>query len=151
MNHCDPHQLGVLAATCHWFRRSGVAEASARRRVAGIARARGASPRRPAEPPSRGAPHTARHGHRGAPPETWARLLRFFQAQSDAAAQATSLSLGAHHSAGLLVDEARRYRLPRAGLSGPFPVSPPPPPSVLSPPPSPSSPLPPPIPPMLPT
>ena len=47
--------------------------------------------------------------------ETWPQLLNFFKAQSAAASQATSLSLGTHHTVGLVVEEDPSSWDPRHG------------------------------------
>jgi len=68
-----------------------------------------------AHPSAASQPTTLRPCHPRRSGETWSQLLNFFTAQSAAAAQATSIALGAHHTAGLVVEEDPSSWDPRYG------------------------------------
>ncbi|GBF91109.1 ultraviolet-B receptor-like [Raphidocelis subcapitata] len=84
LERCGPRQLGRLEASCKYFKNVRRLDEMCYERLKAVPRAKGMEPNRSAN-------------------ESWASTLFFINSQSNAAAQATALSLGHTHSAALLV------------------------------------------------
>mmetsp|Transcript_26924 Transcript_26924/g.58797 ORF Transcript_26924/g.58797 Transcript_26924/m.58797 type:complete len:634 (+) Transcript_26924:184-2085(+) len=81
---CTTQQLGMLQSTCTYFHSSRLIERIAKQRLKAVPRARGLKP------------YKKEH-------ESHLALLHFVNCQSAAAAQATAVACGAHHTAALLI------------------------------------------------
>ncbi|KDD73205.1 hypothetical protein H632_c2429p0, partial [Helicosporidium sp. ATCC 50920] len=95
LGYCTPRQLAALETTCWWFVKTGITDRIARHHLRDIPRAKGMRP----------------NFRRG---ESFVTVLSFVNAQSNAAAQGTAISLGAYHTLALLCPPEEDGQAPAA-------------------------------------
>lgn len=87
LNNCSPIKLAMLQSTCKYFRSCSLIEKIAKHSLKAVPRARSLKPSTWES-------------------ETYLALLQFINHQSAAAAQATAIACGSHHTAALLIEQA---------------------------------------------
>jgi hypothetical protein len=104
LDRCTTQQLGMLEASCTFFRKLAFVDQIAKQRLKAIPRARGLKPNKRyvglapiIRPNSCSLLVVCREG------EGYLALLHFVNTQSAAAAQATGVACGSHHTAALLI------------------------------------------------